>query len=45
MLFPLYFTVDKYSWLVDGTAQGRVEQFIDEEHSFEEYTKVTNIFA
>uniref|UniRef100_H3DKJ5 Dynein axonemal heavy chain 7 n=1 Tax=Tetraodon nigroviridis TaxID=99883 RepID=H3DKJ5_TETNG len=31
--------VEKYSWLVDGTAQARLDQFMDEEHSFEEYTK------
>uniref|UniRef100_A0A3B5KNF2 Dynein axonemal heavy chain 12 n=1 Tax=Takifugu rubripes TaxID=31033 RepID=A0A3B5KNF2_TAKRU len=31
--------VDKYSWLVDGTAQAQVELFINEEHSFEEYTE------
>lgn len=40
--FDHYFTVDKYSWLVDGTAQAQVDKFIDEEHSFEEYNKVTN---
>lgn len=39
----LYFTVDKYSWLVDGTAESRVVLFIDEEHTFEEYTEVTNM--
>ncbi|NWS47563.1 DYH12 protein, partial [Probosciger aterrimus] len=30
--------VEKYSWLVDGTAQARVEGFEAEEHSFDEYT-------
>ncbi|NXK82024.1 DYH12 protein, partial [Amazona guildingii] len=30
--------VEKYGWLVDGTAQARVERFEAEEHSFDEYT-------
>ncbi|TWW56799.1 Dynein heavy chain 7, axonemal [Takifugu flavidus] len=36
--------VDKYSWLVDGTAQAQVELFINEEHSFEEYTEKVQEF-
>lgn len=43
LCFYVYFTVDKYSWLVDGTAQAQVELFINEEHSFEEYTEVRNV--
>lgn len=43
--FHVYFTVDKYSWLVDGTAQAQLELFINEEHSFEEYTEVTNVLT
>lgn len=43
LCFYVYFTVDKYSWLVDGTAQAQVELFINEEHSFEEYTEVTDV--
>ncbi|NXY84204.1 DYH12 protein, partial [Alcedo cyanopectus] len=30
--------VDKYGWLVDGTAQARIERFEAEEHTFDEYT-------
>ncbi|NXL55199.1 DYH12 protein, partial [Chordeiles acutipennis] len=30
--------VERYGWLVDGTAHARVERFEAEEHSFDEYT-------
>ncbi|NWH65725.1 DYH12 protein, partial [Geococcyx californianus] len=30
--------VERYGWLVDGTAQARIERFEAEEHSFDEYT-------
>ncbi|NXT53671.1 DYH12 protein, partial [Pluvianellus socialis] len=30
--------VEKYGWLVDGTAQARIERFEAEQHSFDEYT-------
>lgn len=40
--FLLYFAVKNYDWLVNGTAQTRVKKFIDEHHSFDEYTKVSN---
>ncbi|NXS55480.1 DYH12 protein, partial [Brachypteracias leptosomus] len=30
--------VDRYDWLVDGTAQAWIERFEAEEHSFDEYT-------
>ncbi|NWS64778.1 DYH12 protein, partial [Chunga burmeisteri] len=30
--------VERYGWLVDGTAQTRIERFEAEEHSFDEYT-------
>lgn len=36
----LHFAVDSYDWLVNGTAQARVEKFMEEEHSFDEYTQV-----
>lgn len=42
LTYFLYFTVDKYAWLVNGTALAQVEKFMEEEHSFEEYAKVTN---
>lgn len=42
LTFRLYFAVDSYDWLVNGTAQARVKKFMEEEHSFDEYTKVTN---
>ncbi|XP_028438243.1 dynein heavy chain 12, axonemal isoform X1 [Perca flavescens] len=36
--------VDNYDWLVNGTAQARVEKFMEEEHSFDEYTKQVEEF-
>ncbi|XP_049921653.1 dynein axonemal heavy chain 12 [Epinephelus moara] len=36
--------VSNYDWLVNGTAQARVEKFIEEEHSFDEYTKQVEEF-
>lgn len=42
MKFVVYFVVDSYDWLVNGTAQAKVETFMEEEHSFDEYTKVGN---
>uniref|UniRef100_A0A3Q2D0D5 Uncharacterized protein n=1 Tax=Cyprinodon variegatus TaxID=28743 RepID=A0A3Q2D0D5_CYPVA len=32
--------VKNYDWLVNGTAQTQVDTFLNEEHSFDEYTKV-----
>jgi len=36
----VYSVVDNYDWLVNGTAQVQVDTFIEEDHSFDEYTKV-----
>ncbi|CAJ1084997.1 dynein heavy chain 12%2C axonemal [Xyrichtys novacula] len=36
--------VEKYDWLVNGTAKARVEKFMKEEHSFEEYTELVEEF-
>ncbi|XDV45844.1 hypothetical protein PO909_013867 [Leuciscus waleckii] len=36
--------VDSYDWLVNGTAQSQVEKLIEEEHSFDEYTKQVEWF-
>uniref|UniRef100_A0A671QGA3 Dynein heavy chain linker domain-containing protein n=1 Tax=Sinocyclocheilus anshuiensis TaxID=1608454 RepID=A0A671QGA3_9TELE len=36
--------VDSYDWLVDGTAQSQVETLMEEEHSFDEYTKQVERF-
>ncbi|KAL6119092.1 dnah12 [Pungitius sinensis] len=36
--------VDQYDWLVNGSAHARVEKFLEEEHSFEEYTKEVEEF-
>lgn len=36
----LCLAVEKYGWLVDGTADERIRTFIDEEHTFDEYTEV-----
>lgn len=35
-----YFEVKNYDWLVNGTAQTQLDTFLNEEHSFDEYTKV-----
>lgn len=35
------YLVDSYDWLVNGTAQAQVEKLMEEEHSFDEYTKVS----
>lgn len=32
--------VDNYDWLVNGSAQNLVEKFMEEEHSFHQYTEV-----
>uniref|UniRef100_A0A3Q1B603 Dynein axonemal heavy chain 12 n=1 Tax=Amphiprion ocellaris TaxID=80972 RepID=A0A3Q1B603_AMPOC len=31
--------VESYDWLANGTAQAQVKKFMEEEHSFDEYTK------
>uniref|UniRef100_A0A8B9ZYI3 Dynein axonemal heavy chain 12 n=1 Tax=Anas zonorhyncha TaxID=75864 RepID=A0A8B9ZYI3_9AVES len=36
--------VEKYGWLVDGTAQARIERFEAEQHSFGEYTTFIDEF-
>ncbi|XP_052396332.1 dynein axonemal heavy chain 12 [Carassius gibelio] len=36
--------VDSYDWLVNGTAQAQVEKLLEEEHSFDEYTKQVERF-
>ncbi|XP_070695267.1 dynein axonemal heavy chain 12 [Pempheris klunzingeri] len=35
---------DDYDWLVNGTAQAQVDKFMEEEHSFDEYTKQVEEF-
>ncbi|XP_055788183.1 dynein axonemal heavy chain 12 isoform X2 [Salvelinus fontinalis] len=37
--------VDNYDWLVNGTAQGIVDRFVEEEHSFDEYTEKVEEFC
>lgn len=36
-----WIVVGRYGWLVDGTAQARIERFEAEQHSFGEYTAVS----
>ncbi|NXP46066.1 DYH7 protein, partial [Heliornis fulica] len=36
--------VKRFGWLVDGTAQARIERFEAEEHSFDEYTSFIDEF-
>ncbi|KAI5612480.1 dynein heavy chain 12, axonemal isoform X1 [Silurus asotus] len=35
---------DKYDWLMNGSAQNLVKNFLEEEHSFEEYTEQVKVF-
>lgn len=39
------FEVKSYDWLVNGTAQTQVDTFLEEEHTFEEFTEVKNLKA
>uniref|UniRef100_A0A3Q4BIM9 Dynein axonemal heavy chain 12 n=1 Tax=Mola mola TaxID=94237 RepID=A0A3Q4BIM9_MOLML len=43
--FPSFVAVVNYAWLVNGTAQARVDKFMSEEHSFQEYTKQVEEFC
>uniref|UniRef100_A0A803SP16 Dynein axonemal heavy chain 12 n=1 Tax=Anolis carolinensis TaxID=28377 RepID=A0A803SP16_ANOCA len=36
--------VEKYGWLVDGAADDRINQFVEEEHSFDEYAEFIDEF-
>ncbi|XP_029912440.1 dynein heavy chain 12, axonemal [Myripristis murdjan] len=36
--------VDNYEWLINGTAQAQVEKFMEEDHSFQEYTEQVEEF-
>ncbi|NXK36347.1 DYH7 protein, partial [Piprites chloris] len=36
--------VDRYGWLVDGTAEAQIERFEAEQHSFDEYTAFIDEF-
>ncbi|XP_027740579.1 dynein heavy chain 12, axonemal isoform X2 [Empidonax traillii] len=36
--------VEKYGWLVDGTAEAQIERFEAEQHSFDEYTTFIDEF-
>ncbi|XP_021325607.1 dynein axonemal heavy chain 12 isoform X2 [Danio rerio] len=36
--------VDRYDWLVNGTAQAQVDKLMEEEHSFDEHTKQVEWF-
>uniref|UniRef100_A0A3Q2NRV0 Dynein axonemal heavy chain 12 n=1 Tax=Fundulus heteroclitus TaxID=8078 RepID=A0A3Q2NRV0_FUNHE len=36
--------VKSYDWLVNGTAQSQMDTFLEEEHSFDEYTKQVEKF-
>ncbi|XP_030314514.1 dynein heavy chain 12, axonemal [Calypte anna] len=36
--------VERYGWLVDGTAEARIKRFQEEEHSFDEYTAFIDEF-
>ncbi|KAJ8372020.1 hypothetical protein AAFF_G00295320 [Aldrovandia affinis] len=36
--------VEKYSWLVDGTAQAQVQSFMEKEHTFDEFIELEEEF-
>ncbi|MCI4387417.1 hypothetical protein PGIGA_G00073950 [Pangasianodon gigas] len=36
--------IDNYDWLVNGSAKNLVEKFMEEEHSFEQYTEQVEVF-
>ncbi|KAK3519072.1 hypothetical protein QTP70_016355, partial [Hemibagrus guttatus] len=36
--------VDNYDWLVNGSAQNLVEKYMEEEHSFDQYTEQVEMF-
>lgn len=40
MVHVIFSVVDNYDWLVNGKAQNLVEKFMEEEHSFDQYTEV-----
>lgn len=43
--FSFWFAVENYAWLVNGTAQARIEKFMEEEFSFSELTKVAHLLS
>ncbi|MGH0152041.1 UNVERIFIED_CONTAM: hypothetical protein FKN15_073256 [Acipenser sinensis] len=36
--------VERYDWLVNGTAESRVQNYIEQEHTFDEYTEFVEEF-
>ncbi|XP_055503511.1 dynein axonemal heavy chain 12 [Leucoraja erinacea] len=36
--------VDNYDWLINGTAKQRIQTFMEEDHTFDEYTKFIDQF-
>lgn len=36
----VFSVVDSYDWLVNGKAQNLVKKFLEEDHSFDQYTEV-----
>lgn len=41
LLIYLLTLATSYDWLVNGSAQALVEKFMQEEHSFDQYTQVS----
>ncbi|RXM97062.1 Dynein heavy chain 12, axonemal [Acipenser ruthenus] len=37
-------SVERYDWLVNGTAESRVQNYIEQEHTFDEYTEFVEEF-
>ncbi|XP_032996859.1 dynein heavy chain 12, axonemal [Lacerta agilis] len=40
----LDYYLEKYGWLVDGTADDRIREFVTDEHSFDDYTEFIDDF-
>ena len=36
----VFISVDTYDWVVNGEAKTKIQTFMDEDHTFEEYCKV-----
>ena len=41
--FLCFHAVDRYNFLVNGEAAKQIQAFLEEEHEFEEYTKVLSL--
>lgn len=42
-MFSLCSAVDKYSYVINGEAKDEIMKYMEEEHTFEEYSEVRQI--